>query len=104
VHLSSPDKFWRAFATAIGRADLADDPCYRSFQDRVRHYHCLATEITPLAPSTAPPTLGEDTAAIVAELGYAPEEIERLTTLEDGWDPGYTASPPVSQPSGSRQA
>ena len=34
---------------------------------------------TPLPPSTAPPTLGQDTAAILAELGYAPAEIARLS-------------------------
>jgi len=144
VHLSSPDKFWRAFAVAVGRADLADDPRYQRFQDRVREYDRLAAEITPLfrtrpraewlalleaadvpctpiyrldevfqdpqvrhlgmvqaaehpteglvrlvgfpvrfagtplAPAAAPPTLGEDTAAILAELGYGPAEIERL--------------------------
>ena len=34
---------------------------------------------TPLPPATAPPTLGQDTAAILAELGYAPAEIARLS-------------------------
>jgi crotonobetainyl-CoA:carnitine CoA-transferase CaiB-like acyl-CoA transferase len=145
VHLSSPDKFWRSFAGAIGRTDLLEDPRFQRFQDRVQHYEALAAAITPLIqtrtrpewlrlleaadvpctpiytldqvfadpqvqhlnlvqqtehptqgpvrllgfpvrfaatplpPSTAPPTLGQDTAAILAELGYAPAEIERLT-------------------------
>jgi len=33
----------------------------------------------PLPPSTAPPTLGEGTAGILAELGYQPHEIETLS-------------------------
>jgi crotonobetainyl-CoA:carnitine CoA-transferase CaiB-like acyl-CoA transferase len=145
VHLSSPEKFWRAFAGAIGREDLLADPRFQVFQDRVRHYECLAAEITPLfrtrtrpewlklleaadvpctpiytldqvfqdpqvqhlgmvqetqhptegpvrllgfpvrfagtplPPSTAPPTLGEDSAGILAELGYEPADIETLS-------------------------
>jgi crotonobetainyl-CoA:carnitine CoA-transferase CaiB-like acyl-CoA transferase len=34
---------------------------------------------TPLPPSIAPPTLGEDSAAILAELGYDDAAIEQLS-------------------------
>jgi crotonobetainyl-CoA:carnitine CoA-transferase CaiB-like acyl-CoA transferase len=52
------EKFWRRFATVIGRADLADDPRFRTLADRQRY----ATELLPIletviagrAPSAAP--------------------------------------------------
>lgn len=41
IHLSSSEKFWRAFATAIGRADLIDRPEFRRFKDREAHFDQL---------------------------------------------------------------
>lgn len=144
VHLSSPEKFWVAFARAVGRADLLDDPRLATFQERVRHHQAIAEELaplfrgrprgewlrlleaadvpctpiytldevfedpqvrhlgmeqlahhptqgevrllglpvrlseTPLPAPAAPPTLGEHTEALLAELGYSPREIRAL--------------------------
>ena len=38
VHLSSPPKFWEGLAGAISRADLIEDPRFRTRNDRMRHY------------------------------------------------------------------
>jgi formyl-CoA transferase len=144
VHLSSPEKFWRAFATAAGQAAMIDDPRYARHADRqvhwaeihahlkpvfaakprdawldalhradvpvapiyrldevvndpqVRHLDMVKPlthpergalsvlgfpvrlEATPLGPLTPPPTLGENSDQILAEIGYAPAEIARL--------------------------
>lgn len=41
VHLSSPQKFWRGLATAIGRPELVDDPRFADRNARVAHYEEL---------------------------------------------------------------
>ena len=38
VHLSSPPKFWQGLATVAGRADLIDDPRFRTQMERRVHY------------------------------------------------------------------
>jgi crotonobetainyl-CoA:carnitine CoA-transferase CaiB-like acyl-CoA transferase len=38
IHLSSSQKFWLRFLDAIGRRDLADDPRFESYSQRVEHY------------------------------------------------------------------
>ena len=40
--------FWRNFCSVIGRPDLAENPKYRLFKDRVAHRHELAVVIEPL--------------------------------------------------------
>jgi crotonobetainyl-CoA:carnitine CoA-transferase CaiB-like acyl-CoA transferase len=49
---------------------------------RVDQFHSLASPIrlagTPPEYRLLPPALGEHTAQVLAELGYPPEEIERL--------------------------
>ncbi len=42
VHLSSSQKFWLSLLAAMGRGDLADDPRFLGYHDRVRHYADLA--------------------------------------------------------------
>jgi formyl-CoA transferase len=37
VHLSSPDKFWRALLAAIDREDLVDDPRFADRTSRIEH-------------------------------------------------------------------
>ena len=144
VHLSSPPKFWEGLTQAIGRADLRDDPRFRTREDRVGNYAELRQILAelfktkprqywldrleqadvPCAPihtmrevfddpqvrhlglevafhhekmgavrsvgpavqlsdmqvadTSAPPTLGEHTDAILRSLGYQPEAIARL--------------------------
>ncbi len=41
VHLSVPDKFWRALCDAMGRPDWLDDPRLATRQDRYDHYDVL---------------------------------------------------------------
>ncbi|MDB5572645.1 MAG: CoA transferase, partial [Hyphomicrobiales bacterium] len=41
VHLSTTEKFWREFASAIGADDIAADERYSTHQARVKHYHEL---------------------------------------------------------------
>ena len=38
LHLSSSQKFWQALTRAMGREDLADDPRFRSYYDRMNNY------------------------------------------------------------------
>ena len=45
IHLSTPDKFWRALAAAIERPDLLDDPRFRTKADRIAHYDVLRAEL-----------------------------------------------------------
>jgi len=42
VHLSSSEKFWGCMLEAIDRKDLADDPRFLTYRDRVEHYFELA--------------------------------------------------------------
>ena len=48
VHLSTPTKFWKGLLEAIGRPDLADDPRFASYGDRVRHYTDLEDALRPV--------------------------------------------------------
>jgi crotonobetainyl-CoA:carnitine CoA-transferase CaiB-like acyl-CoA transferase len=41
IHLSSSEKFWRAFTAATGRSDLLDDPRFTSYASRNEHYDAL---------------------------------------------------------------
>jgi len=45
VHLSSPPKFWEGLARAIERADLIEDPRFRTRQARRAHYAELRDEL-----------------------------------------------------------
>lgn len=42
IHLSSSEKFWASFIDAMDRGDLADDPRFATFQQRMEHYFELA--------------------------------------------------------------
>lgn len=41
VHLSSPEKFWRALVGAVNRPELTEDPRFRDRQARAEHYDQL---------------------------------------------------------------
>lgn len=41
LHLSSSQKFWHALTRAMGREDLADDPRFRGYYDRMANYFDL---------------------------------------------------------------
>jgi crotonobetainyl-CoA:carnitine CoA-transferase CaiB-like acyl-CoA transferase len=41
IHLSSSQKFWRSFVEAMGRADLAVDPRFTTYNLRMDHYFSL---------------------------------------------------------------
>jgi len=41
LHLSSSQKFWEALATAMGRADLIEDPRFATYYDRMANYFAL---------------------------------------------------------------
>lgn len=47
VHLSTPQKFWERFVTAIGRTDLLEDPGLATYGDRVAAYERIRTELAP---------------------------------------------------------
>jgi crotonobetainyl-CoA:carnitine CoA-transferase CaiB-like acyl-CoA transferase len=38
IHLSSSEKFWQGFCSAMGRSDLAEDPRFITYVDRTDHY------------------------------------------------------------------
>jgi crotonobetainyl-CoA:carnitine CoA-transferase CaiB-like acyl-CoA transferase len=42
LHLSSSQKFWESLVEAMQRPELLEDSRFRSFNDRMRHYHDLA--------------------------------------------------------------
>jgi crotonobetainyl-CoA:carnitine CoA-transferase CaiB-like acyl-CoA transferase len=48
AHLSSPPKFWEAFARALGRPDLLDDPRLRDKTSRVQNYDVIQAEAAPI--------------------------------------------------------
>jgi formyl-CoA transferase len=48
VHLSSPSKFWEAFARALGRDDMTRDPRFRDRADRIRNYDQIRSELAPI--------------------------------------------------------
>src|SRR5215472_13787066 len=45
VHLSSPPKFWEGLARAVERADLLEDPRFKTRQARRSHYAELRDEL-----------------------------------------------------------
>jgi crotonobetainyl-CoA:carnitine CoA-transferase CaiB-like acyl-CoA transferase len=47
IHLSSPQKFWRAFVTAAGHADLIDDPRFLSGRDQQQNWHIVHEILRP---------------------------------------------------------
>lgn len=51
IHLSTPDKFWRGLAEAVGRLDLIDDPRFRSKSDRIANYAALQAELAEVFKS-----------------------------------------------------
>ncbi len=48
VHLSSPDRFWRAFARVTGREDLLADPRYLTRAARIHGYDGIRRELEPV--------------------------------------------------------
>jgi formyl-CoA transferase len=48
IHLSSTDKFFRNLVNAIGREDLATDPRFASYADRMANYPALRSELAEL--------------------------------------------------------
>ncbi|WP_434106087.1 CaiB/BaiF CoA transferase family protein [Paraburkholderia caffeinilytica] len=48
VHLSSPDKFWQGFVTALDRTDLAADARYKTHGARRQHWKTIHAELKPL--------------------------------------------------------
>lgn len=42
LHMSSPDKFWRAMFEVVGRAEWADDTRFRDRKARIEHYDALS--------------------------------------------------------------
>ncbi len=47
VHLSTPDKFWRALLDQAGRPELAADPRFATYNGRVEGYTALHAELAP---------------------------------------------------------
>jgi crotonobetainyl-CoA:carnitine CoA-transferase CaiB-like acyl-CoA transferase len=45
IHLSSPTKFWTGLLRVIQREDLAQDPRYMEWSDRVKNYDLLQAEL-----------------------------------------------------------
>jgi formyl-CoA transferase len=45
IHLSSPEKFWRGLLDAVGKSELADDPCFRDRKGRFENYDDLSTTL-----------------------------------------------------------
>ena len=48
IHLSSPPKFWRNFVTAVGRADMIDDPRFRTGKDQQKNWHIVQETLAPI--------------------------------------------------------
>ncbi len=48
IHLSSPQKFWRAFVMAAGRADMIDDPRFRTGRDQQKNWHIVHEILRPI--------------------------------------------------------
>ena len=48
VHLSSPPKFWEGLARGVGRAELLEDPRFKTRQARRAHYGELRDELAPV--------------------------------------------------------
>ena len=45
LHMSSPDKFWRAMFEVVGHAEWAEDPRFKDRRSRVEHYDTLAESL-----------------------------------------------------------
>jgi len=48
IHLSSPQKFWRAFVTAAGRADMIEDSRFRTGRDQQKNWHIVHEILRPI--------------------------------------------------------
>jgi formyl-CoA transferase len=48
IHLSSPEKFWRNFVTAVGRADMIEDPRFKTGRDQQKNWHIVQEMLAPL--------------------------------------------------------
>jgi crotonobetainyl-CoA:carnitine CoA-transferase CaiB-like acyl-CoA transferase len=48
IHLSSPQKFWRAFVTAAGRAELIEDPRFLTGRDQQKNWHIVHEILRPV--------------------------------------------------------
>jgi crotonobetainyl-CoA:carnitine CoA-transferase CaiB-like acyl-CoA transferase len=48
IHLSSPQKFWRNFVTAVGKPELLDDPRFRTGRDQQRNWHIVQEILAPV--------------------------------------------------------
>lgn len=51
LHMSSPEKFWRGLANAIGRADLFEDPRFAERAGRIAHQDELIALMAPIFKS-----------------------------------------------------
>ncbi|MFD6063742.1 CaiB/BaiF CoA transferase family protein [Rhodococcus wratislaviensis] len=63
IHLSSSQKFWRGLATALGRAELIDDPRFADYDARTRHYF----ELTPIVQAEIVKRTADDWERILTE-------------------------------------
>lgn len=53
IHLSTPEKFWRALLDVVERPELADDPRFKTKADRIRNYrelHQVLSEVFRTRP------------------------------------------------------
>jgi crotonobetainyl-CoA:carnitine CoA-transferase CaiB-like acyl-CoA transferase len=48
VHLSSPEKFWRAFATAVGHPEMIEDPRFLRHADRRKSWPLIDARLKPV--------------------------------------------------------
>src|SRR5262245_8261054 len=48
LHMSSPDKFWRALFAVVGKPELADDARFNSRKSRIDNYDALADLLAPI--------------------------------------------------------
>lgn len=48
MQLSSVEKFWRGFLTAIGREDIGEDPRFKERSGRVANFHALIQTLRPV--------------------------------------------------------
>lgn len=102
IHLSSSEKFWLALLSAIERPDLAENPRYKGFRNRMTHYF----ELRPIIEAEF---LKHDRAEwerrlIAADVPFAPvltvnelavhPQTEWLQMLERGADGTMLARPP----------
>jgi len=48
IHLSSPQKFWRAFVTAAGRPDMIEDARFKTGRDQQKNWHIVHEILRPI--------------------------------------------------------